>query len=101
MKRLANNAELHAYLSGLSQTLGERGSEKLAEAVFHASQLAAGNMITEFLGESRIALKRLIRGALGVLTDSEREDAKDVLFQLEQWFETRQPRRWFFGRGSF
>jgi hypothetical protein len=101
MKRLASNAELYEYLTALSKTLEERGSKKLAEVVFHASQTAPGNMITEFLGESRIALRRVVKGGRGVLTDQEREDAKDVLLQLEQWFEKRQPRHWFLGRGSF
>jgi hypothetical protein len=93
MKRLASNAELYRYVSALAKTLEERGSKKLAAVVFHASQTAAGNMITEFLGESRIALRKVVREGRGVLTKEERDKARYVLAQLEEVFEKRQPGR--------
>jgi hypothetical protein len=99
MKRLSSNAEVYEYLVGLSKTLEERGSIKLAEVVFHASETAAGNMSTEFLGESRIALRRVVKAGGRVLNHQERHDAKDVLLQLEQVFEERQLPH--LGRGSF
>jgi hypothetical protein len=92
MKRLASNAELYEYLTALSKILEERGAKRLAEVVFHASQTAAGNMITEFLGESRFALRRVVKGDRGALTKEERDKAKHVLLQLEEVFEKRQPR---------
>ena len=92
MKRLASNAELYEYLTALFKILEERGSKKLAEVVFHASQTASGNMIAEFLGESRIALRRVVKGGRRVLTKEECDTAKDVLLQLEDVFEKRQPR---------
>jgi hypothetical protein len=101
MKRFASNAELYGYVTALAKALEERGSKKLAEAVFHASQTAAGNMITEFLGESRIALRKVVREGRGVLTKEERDKAKNVLAQLEEVFEKRKPRRRFARRGSF
>ena len=101
MEPLASNAELHEYLAALSKTLAERGSKKLAELVFHARQTAAGNMITEFLGEARIALRRVVKGGRGVLTKEERDKAIVVLAQLEEVFEKRQSPRGLFRRSSF
>jgi CRISPR/Cas system-associated protein Csm6 len=92
MKPLASNAELYEYMTMLSKMLEERGSKTLAEAVFHASQTAAGNMSTEFLGETRIALRRVVNEGRRVLTKEERDQARDVLLQLEQVFKQSQPR---------
>ena len=89
MKPLASNAELYEYLTTLSKTLEERGSKKLANVVLHASQTAAGNMITEFLGESRIALRQVVKDSRRTLTKEERDKVKAVLRQLEDVFEKR------------
>ena len=68
MKRLSNNAELYQYLLSLSKALEERNAKELAEIVTHASRMAVSNISTEFLGESRIALRKLINEERGILT---------------------------------
>jgi hypothetical protein len=90
MKRLKDNAELYEYLRLLSTKLEERGAKELAESVAHASRTSAGNMITEFLGESRIALVRVMKEERGVLTAQERGEMRDVLGQLDQVFERQK-----------
>ena len=92
MKRLSNNADLYQYLQSLGRTLEERHASELSEAVAHASQTAAGNISTEFLGESRIVLRRLINEEHGILTNQERDDAKDVLSQIDGAFDRRRYR---------
>jgi hypothetical protein len=87
MKRLSNNAELFQYLQSLGNMLEERHAKGLSEAVVHASRTAAGNMSSEFLGESRIALRRLINEEHGILTAQERDDVKDVLSQIDGAFD--------------
>ena len=46
-------------------------------------------MSTEFLGESRIALRRVLKEEDGVLTLQEREDLLDVLRQLDSALDNR------------
>ncbi len=69
MKRLSNNTELCQYLQFLWKTLEERHAKELSEAVAHASRMSP-YMTTEFLGESRIALRKLTKEEHGVLTRS-------------------------------
>ncbi len=83
MNTLSNNAELYQYLLRLSATREERDAKQLGEGVVHASKCAAG-MSTEFLGESRIALRQVLKKGAGVLTAQERDDVKDVLRQLDK-----------------
>jgi hypothetical protein len=59
MKRLENNAELHRYLLLLVSQLRDRGEADLAALRESANRQASG-MSTEFLGESRIALRHLL-----------------------------------------
>jgi hypothetical protein len=92
MKTLASNGELYEYLLGLAKTLQERQAQKLAEAVAHASRTAVGNS-TEFLGESRIALRRVIKEERRLLTAQERADAKNVLSQIDGALEFGRYRR--------
>jgi hypothetical protein len=89
MKALPNNAELYHYLSRLSATLEERDAKQLGEAVVHASKCSAG-MSTEFLGESRIALRQVLKKGAGVLTTQERDEVKDVLRQLDKALDERR-----------
>jgi len=88
MKSLSNNAELYQYLLQLSSTLEERDAKKLGEAVAHASKCSAG-MSTEFLGESRIALRQVLKRGWSVLTTQECDDVKDVLRQLDKALDER------------
>jgi hypothetical protein len=91
MKRLSNNAELYQYLQFLWKTLEERHAKELSEAVAHASRMSPF-MSTEFLGESRIALRRLVKEEHGVLTSQERDDVKDVLSQIDGAFDLKRYR---------
>jgi hypothetical protein len=93
VKPLASNRELYEYLRLLAKILEERQAQELRELVDHASRTSACNISTEFLGESRIALRRLIKEDHGVLTDQERADVRDVLDQIEGAFAFRRYRR--------
>jgi hypothetical protein len=84
MKPLSSNRELYEYLLCLAAELKKRRLEELSEAVVFASRQAAGNMSTEFLGESRIALRRVSKEEGGVLTVQERAALSDVLKQLDE-----------------
>ena len=88
MQPLADNRELYKYLLELSAQLKERGSEELSEAVAFAARHAVG-MSTEFLGESRIALRRVSAQAGDALTDEARVKLTGVLRQLDQAFDRR------------
>jgi hypothetical protein len=92
MRPLAGNNELLEYLRNLEAILCSRGCEDLAEVVQKAGRLASG-LSTEFLGESRIALRRVAESAPKVLTNSEIQTVKDVLLQLDSALENRQKRR--------
>ena len=81
MKQLANNKELYDYLVDLSTKLGARGAELLAAIILSASRQSAG-LSTEFLGESRIALRKVSDSDEVLLTDAERAEVTDVLKQL-------------------
>jgi hypothetical protein len=80
--RLANNQALHDYLVGLAATLQERGAESMAEDIAAAARQAAG-LSTEFLGESRIALEKLLSSNQLRLSDAVRTEIADVLKQLD------------------
>ncbi len=85
MKRLSNNRELYAYLLSLRSRLQACGAGELSDCVDFAAAQAAG-MSTEFVGESRIALRRVLGREAGILTAAERSDALNVLRQLDQAF---------------
>ena len=88
MKTLSNNTELLQYLVQLSATLKERDAKQLGEIVVHASKCSAG-MSTEFLGESRIALRQVLKKTKRVLTAQERDDVKEVLRLLDLALDER------------
>jgi len=88
MKPLMSNSELYSYLLGLEGTLRSHGSADLADAVAGASCQASG-LSTEFLGESRIALRRVATLAEGVLGERDRRDLLDVLGQLDAALDRR------------
>ena len=89
MKQLSTNRELYEYLLFLATELKKRKLDKLSKAVTLASHHAASNISTEFLGESRITLRRVFNEEGGVLTVQERADLSDVLTQLDEVFEKR------------
>lgn len=78
---LPNNKALYDYLVWLAQQLRERGATELSAVVERASQQGA-SMNTEFLGEARAALRRVLNEEDGVLNERERSDLEDVVRQL-------------------
>ena len=86
--KVANNAELRDYLISLSELVKSRGSAPLAELLLSISNMALDWPGTEFLGESRIALRRVLSERLS-LTEMELRDLRDVLAQLDTAFEKR------------
>jgi hypothetical protein len=86
--KLASNQDLYQYLLDLSDKLKGRGATQSGELLLGASRKAAG-MSTEFLGESRIALREVLREDRGSLNETERSDLSDVLQQLDAAFEHR------------
>ena len=88
MKPFSDNRELFEYLLFLASELKKRRFNELNEAVIFASQQAS-SMSTEFLGESRIALRRVLKEEDGILTVQERNDLSDVLRQLDDALDKR------------
>jgi hypothetical protein len=93
MKALSSNRELYDYLVSLSAEFINRNATSLSDLVLHASRTAAGNMSTEFLGESRIALKRVLKEENGTLTRQERADMLEVVKQLDEVLDNRSKSR--------
>jgi len=89
MKVMSDNRDLYEYLLFLAPLLKQRGSTELSEIVQFASRLVSTFPDTEFLGESRLALKRVLDQENGILNDQERTDLCDVLKQLDSAFNRR------------
>ena len=87
---LNSNQDLYDYLVRLANELKGRGAIELSDFAANALGQAA-SMSTEFLGESRIALQRIIHEEKGALTASERADVGDALRQLAAALD-RSPR---------
>jgi hypothetical protein len=87
--RLDRIRELCDYLVSLGATLSARGASELGCAVLAASRTVAGVPSTEFLGESRIVLRR-IENEKTALTEDERVDLLDILRQLNEAFDRRK-----------
>src|SRR5688572_15189983 len=82
VKPLASNAELYNYLRRLERALQDRGRTDLADSLAFAASQAA-SLSTEFLGEARIALRRVISAEEGLLPKQELEELIAVLKQLD------------------
>jgi hypothetical protein len=80
--KLSSNKDLYDYLVLLAVKLREAGAGQLAESVLAASRTSSSFPATEFLGESRIALRRVSEMDVCSLTNAERVDLLDVLDQL-------------------
>lgn len=89
MKTLSGFKALYDYLIVLASELQQRGAAELGEAVDHARRCSASGISTEFLGESRIALRRVLNEENGALTAQERTDLLDVLKQLDEALDGR------------
>jgi hypothetical protein len=88
MVRLSSNVQLYEYLVRLGNELRDCGCVDLADAAISASRHASG-MSTEFLGESRIALRRISIGGQESMTQQTRVDLADVLQQLDAALDKR------------
>lgn len=88
MKTLSNNRDLYDYLVAFAAQLRQRGLADLSEIVTFASGQATSSS-TEFLGESRMALRRVSNEEKGTLTAEERNDVMDVLKQLDEALDRR------------
>jgi hypothetical protein len=82
MKAFASNRELYEYMRRLASTLQSRGAAVLAARVISASNTAIG-LSTEFLGESRLALKEVIESTVCPLSQPERNDLLGAISQLD------------------
>jgi hypothetical protein len=91
MKILASNRDLYDYLVLLASKLGERGFVELSRHVRSASRQAAATS-TEFLGESRIALRKVLEDERVTVTEDERDRLRSVLAQLDEALDRRPPR---------
>ena len=80
--RLSNNTDLYHDLLVLGDLLAEKGSQKLAERVRLAARQGTG-LSTEFLGESRNALKHVLDAENGILLAHERDELSSVIGQVE------------------
>jgi hypothetical protein len=87
--KLSSNRDLFEYLTYLARKLNEAGAAQLADSVLAASRTASGIPITEFLGESRIALRHVQQMGVGLLTRREQADLADVLAQIDAAFDNR------------
>ena len=85
MRKLSSNTDLYNYLLSLGDLLAGRGSPQLAEAVRFAARQGTG-LSAEFLGESRIALQRVLDEDSGVLQMHERDELRGVISQLNTAF---------------
>jgi hypothetical protein len=88
--KLSNNRELYEYLVLLESKLKGYGSHGLSNDVAAAARTAATIPVTEFLGESRISLRRVLAEENGVLSQNERAEIQDVLQQLDASFDRRR-----------
>ena len=84
----SSNADLYSYLELLRQTLADRGANELAEVVAGALRFAAG-MSTEFLGESRIALRAVSQAENNPLDQLERQRLAKAISELDYAFDRR------------
>jgi hypothetical protein len=82
LKQLENSRQLYDYLTGLAAKLTTRGASELAGLYFAASRMSGGVPVTEFLSESRIALRRVLK-LQTVLDENERLGLTTVLDQLD------------------
>ena len=80
--RLADNRALYDYLVSFAAHLRRHGADEMADAVTGAYKQAAG-LSTEFLGESRLALRRVRDSNVAGLSVKDQTDLTEVLEQLD------------------
>ena len=82
MKTLARNMDLYNYLRSLADLLVDRGSAGLADSIRFAARQGTG-LSTEFPGEARIPLRRVLDSEGGALQLHERNELRGVISQVE------------------
>ncbi|MFZ0307036.1 MAG: hypothetical protein WAL89_02595 [Candidatus Sulfotelmatobacter sp.] len=87
--KLSNNRELYEYLLLLASQLESRGAEVLSKDVSAAARTANAFPATEFLGESRIALRRVLAEENSFLSQIDLAELQDVLGQLDAALDSR------------
>jgi len=88
--KLSSNRAFYEYVVLLESQLRSRGSEALSKDVAAAGRTANTIPATEFLGESRIALRRVLAEENGILSQAERAELQDVLGQLDVALDGRR-----------
>ena len=88
MRKPRNNRELQDYLVQLGNDLAARGLVDLGGKVCKVAQVPY-TVGTEFLGESRIVLRRVAADADTVLSAEERAAVADVLAELDRVLDRR------------
>ncbi len=88
MKSFASNRELYDYMQWLASTLQSRGAPDLAARVVSACNTAIG-LSTEFLGESKFALKEVIESKTSPLSQTERNDLLSAMSQVDVALNSR------------
>jgi hypothetical protein len=84
----SSNADLYSYLERLRQTLANRGADDLADLAGGALRFACG-MSTEFLGESRIALRAISQSKNNPLDPLDRQLLAKAISELDAAFDRR------------
>jgi hypothetical protein len=84
--KVSSNSELHEYLALLVSRPERVGAETLSKDVSTAARTVGVVPVTEFIGESRIALRRVLDQENGSLSKAERAEVQDVLSQLNAAF---------------
>jgi len=87
--KLSSKRELYEYLVLLESRLRSRGSEALSKGLAAAARMANSIPATEFIGESRIALRRVLAEENGILSRIESTELQDVLIQLDAAVDRR------------
>lgn len=77
----SSNEDLYKYLLYLISILNERGRGDLGEKIDFARKQAASSA-TEFLGESRIALKEVLQKSEKSLNEQEKDDLASAIVQI-------------------
>jgi hypothetical protein len=88
VRLFSSSADLYAYLERLGHALANRGANDLAETIRRALRFAVG-MSTEFLGESRDALRVVSQAKSNPLDQLERQRLAKALAELESVFNRR------------
>ena len=83
-----SNSDLHDYLLRLEGVLRSHHLDALAVAVASASRQASG-LNTEFLGESRIVLRRVLVQGENALSRRDRSELRSLLDQLDAALDHR------------